>query len=279
MRDYTGMGAYGQPRVVGILKVVEEVYSPQLGNSRDLLVYLPPSYYQGNKRYPVIYMHDGQNLFDPEASFAGEWGVDETLEMLSLEGLEAIAVGVPNMGAERLDEYSPFVAPGGGGKGDRYLRFLVGTVKPIIDREFRTLTRRRFTGILGSSMGGLISLYAFFRYPEFFGFAGAMSPAFWFANRAIFPYVKDAPYLTGKLYLDTGTREHAPGQAGLVPEMQARIRSLRHLADTRLMEDLLLEKGYRSGQDLLYLEEKGALHEEAAWARRLPQALRFLLAP
>ncbi len=279
VRDYTGVAGSAQPNVVGTLKVLEGVYSPRLRSRRDLFVYLPPSYAEGYKRYPVIYMQDGQNLFDSAASFSGEWGVDETLEALSHEGLEAIAVGIPNGGAERLSEYSPFADPAhGGGKGEAYLRFVVGTVKPLVDREFRTLPRRRHTGILGSSMGGLISLYAFFRHPEYFGFAGAMSPAFWFADKAIFSFVREAPRLRGKLYLDVGTDEYGPHQAGLRARMQARGKSRRHVAEVRYMHDLLRQRGFRREQ-LRYVEEEGAQHHELAWARRLPGALRFLLTP
>src|SRR3954469_17512189 len=194
--------------VVGTVMVLGGVESPQLGNQRDLLVYLPPSYGQGDRRYPVIYMHDGQNLFDRATSFGEEWEVDQTLEEVSGEGLETIVVGIPNTG-ERLDEYSPFHdrKHGQGGNGDAYLDFIVRTVKPVIDRDFRTRPERECTGIAGSSMGGLISLYAFFRRSDVFGFAGVMSPALWFANGAIFDYMSTVAFAPGRLYLDVGTKE------------------------------------------------------------------------
>jgi predicted alpha/beta superfamily hydrolase len=175
-------------QVSGTIRVAPAVHSPELGNRRDILVYLPPSYHEGEGRYPVIYMQDGQNLFDEATSYAGEWGVDETMEALGREeGLEAIIVGVPNMGIQRVDEYSPFRDRRlGGGRGDDYLRFLTQTLKPQIDRDFRTLGGRKHTGILGSSLGGLISLYGFFRAPAVFGFAGVMSPSLWFAGGAIY---------------------------------------------------------------------------------------------
>jgi predicted alpha/beta superfamily hydrolase len=274
-RNYGEDQGTGEHTVVGMLKVLEGVESPQLGNQRDLLVYLPPSYAGGNKRYPVIYMQDGQNLFDEATSFAGEWQVDETLEALSREGLEAIVVGIPNMGDRRIDEYSPFRdRRNGGGQGEQYLAFIVETVKPLIDRDFRTLEGRETTGIMGSSMGGLISLYAFFRYPEIFGFTGVMSPALWFANRAIFPHVEKAPFVPGKIYLDAGTHEFSDS---LADRLLLRVRSRLYAANVRQMRDLLAHKGYHPGQDLLYVEEKGAIHHESAWARRLPTALRFLL--
>jgi predicted alpha/beta superfamily hydrolase len=266
---YTGNGH----TVVGNLKVLKGFKSPQLGNRRDILVYLPPSYETGNKRYPVLYLHDGQNLFDETTSFAGEWQVDETMEDLSLEGIEALVVGIPNAGLARLDEYSPFRDKrAGGGLGDLYLRFIANNLKPLVDSNFRTLTGREHTGIMGSSMGGLISLYAFFRHPETFGFAGALSPAFWFARGAIYKYVKKAPFHPGRIYLDAGTRELSEGNW-----ITIRSRSRRYCAGIRRMHGLLAEKGYRPQRDLLYVEEKSAQHEENAWARRLPGAIRFLL--
>src|SRR5437899_819079 len=145
-------------------------------NGRNLLVYAPASYARGDARYPVIYMQDGQNLFDPATSFAGDWGLKTALAWASRRGFQAIVVGIPNMGAARITEYTPFVDPKvGGGQGERYLDYLVHTVKPLIDERFRTLPERAHTGIAGSSLGGLISLYAFFRYPEVFGFTAALS--------------------------------------------------------------------------------------------------------
>ena len=152
----------------GVLEVIPQVYSASLGNSRDILVYLPSSYAKTERRFPVLYMHDGQNLFDPNTSFAGEWGVDVALARAPRKGRRAIIVGIPNMGMERIREYSPFVdARSGGGLGDAYLDFLLGTVKPMIDERYRTQPEPRSTGIVGSSLGGLISAYAFFRIQSF----------------------------------------------------------------------------------------------------------------
>ena len=251
----------GVPTRSGTLKVVKDVYSPELHNTRDILVHLPASYEAAGRRYPVIYMHDGQNLFDDATSFAGAWHVDEALAALDCEDVEAIVVGIPNLGPKRIDEYSPFVdAHRRGGSGDRYLRFIIQTLKPLIDREFRTLPDRLHTGVIGSSMGGLISLYAYFRHPDIFGFAGVMSPSLWFANGAIFPAIEKLALIPGRLYLDAGTGE-GPGL----------------LADVRRMRDILKRKPYRPGQDFLYVEDEGAGHNEAAWGRRLCDALRFLI--
>jgi predicted alpha/beta superfamily hydrolase len=205
-------------------------------------------------------MQDGQNLFDRATSFGEEWEVDRTLNETSRDGIEAIVVGIPNSGDARLDEYSPFDDRRGGGRGDLYLDFLIDTVKPIVDADFRTLTERKSTGIAGSSMGGLISLYAFFRRPETFGFAGVMSPALWFGNRAIFEFVESAPRPEGRIYLDVGTREGAV-----------------ELVDVARLRDLLRRKGYRTGRDFLCVVEKGAGHHERAWGGRLRRAIIFLL--
>jgi predicted alpha/beta superfamily hydrolase len=262
--------------VVGTLLERKGVRSPQLANRRSLYVYLPPSYQESDRRYPVIYMHDGQNLFDQELSYAGEWQVDETMEALSHEGLEAIVVGIPNKSRRRLDEYSPFRDDrlNSGGSGEAYMAFLVETVKPLIDRDFRTLSGRRHTGIVGSSMGGLISLYGFFRHPEVFGMAGAMSPSFWFAQGAIFPFVEAAPFAPGKIHLDIGTYEGPDMRDG---RAQLPTYVGRYILSLRRMRELLIEKGYRADADISYEEAPEAVHHEASWAHRLPGVLRFLL--
>ena len=136
--------------VSGNIQIAQNVYSPQLDNQRDILIYLPPSYADSQNHYPVLYMHDGYNLFDEATSYTGEWYVDETMEKLSAEEhLEAIVVGIPSMGKERLAEYSPFVDKTyGGGKGEAYLNFIVHTLKPLVDSAFRTLPNKRNTGMI-----------------------------------------------------------------------------------------------------------------------------------
>lgn len=264
-----------QHTVVGNLQVLKGLWSPQLGNRRDILVYLPPNYEQSNTRYPVIYMHDGQNLFDQVTSFAGEWQVDETMEALSRRGYEAIVVGLPNMGEQRLDEYSPFPQPRYSiGQGAKYLDFILQTVKPLLDRDFRTLPDRAHTGMIGSSMGGLISLYAFFCPPQAFGFVGVMSPSLWFAQGRIFTYVEQASFVPGKIYLDTGTQEQTRFYTN---RRKLRSKLSEYNSTVQGMYDLLYHKGFRPNQDLLYVEEENGIHNEAAWARRLPGALEFLL--
>jgi predicted alpha/beta superfamily hydrolase len=272
----------GASTVVGDLRVLPQVESPELGNRRDLLVHLPPSYTFGERRFPVLYMQDGQNLFDAATSFSGEWRVDETMVGLAAEGREAIVVGVANAGAERLDEYSPWRGGRhGGGRGDAYVRFLVETVRPLVDAEFRTRREARATGVLGSSLGGLISLYAFFSRPEVFGMAGALSPALRFAGDAMLDFLARRPHVGGRVYLDTGTREGGVGGSGgsgwLDRWLAGLTASRPYTRAVRRARRLLEAKGYRAGEDLLHVEEPGGLHHEAAWSRRLPAALRFLL--
>lgn len=243
------------------LEILPGVYSPELDNRRDILVQLPGSYPAGDRTYPVLYMHDGQNLFDPATSYAGDWRLGKVLAVAARRGLEAIVVGIPNMGAERLTEYSPFRNPGiGSGAGDRYLDFLLQTLKPAIDQRFRTRPEPAATGIAGSSMGGLISLYGFFRSGGAFGLAGVLSPSLWFADEAIFGVVESAPYVTGRIYLDIGSLE-----------------GLEHVVRARRMRDLLRAKGYRIGGNLKWLESRSGRHDEASWGRRFARALPFLL--
>jgi predicted alpha/beta superfamily hydrolase len=231
------------------------------GLDRDLAVYLPPSYGETDRRYPVLYMQDGQNLFDPKASFAGSWRVDLAMNWAAARRLEGIVVGVPNAGEDRIAVYSPIDHPEGGpGQGGESVRHLAGTIKPLVDARFRTLPQRETTGVAGSSMGGLISLFAFFARPDVFGIVGALSPSLWFAGRAIFGLLDAAPFQPGGLYLDVG-----------------RLEGAETLENARRLRDLLRAKGYVRGRHLRYVEARGGKHEEAAWGRRFRAALPFLL--
>lgn len=250
-------------------RTLERVWSPQLRNRRAVDVYLPWSYPSG-RRYPVIYMHDGQNLSDPSTAFAGTWDLDATLDRLSQSGHEAIVVGVHHAGDRRLAEYSPFPdRRHGGGEADAYLEFLAATLKPRIDRMFRTRQGRDETMILGSSMGGLVSLYAYFRFPSIFGRAGVMSPSVWYGQGAILDFIEQARAPRGRLYVDVGMQEGAGT-----------------LRDARRLGRLLVRMGFvrrrrkavsRASSLLRYVEDPGGRHQEAAWARRLEGALAFLL--
>lgn len=282
MSDWQRYSDLHQPHtVVGDLRVLPQVYSPQLENHRDVLVWLPPSYGSGERRYPVIYMHDGQNLFDAHTSYSGEWQVDETLTTLAPEGLEAIVVGLPNAGQARSLEYNPYhfaEMPDLMGRGADYMRFLVETIKPLIDADFRTQPESSHTAIAGSSMGGLISLYGFLMYPQVFGLCGAFSTAYWFGDRKLTHDVLNRATGHGKVYLDVGTRE---GDIFDGRWSTWKVRSddphESYVEGVLELRDALLKQGYRSGENLLYVEEADAPHHESAWTRRLPSALRFLL--
>jgi predicted alpha/beta superfamily hydrolase len=268
-----------------VKRTIRSVWSPQRRNRRDVDVYLPRSYRTDvDRRYPVVYMQDGQNLSDPAAAFAGMWNLEATLERLDAKGIEAIIVGVHHAGDQRIVEYSPFPDERhDGGEADKYLAFLADTLKPRIDGTFRTWPQRATTSMLGSSMGGLVSVYAYFRYPSVFGRAGAMSPSIWFAQGALLDFIADARIPPGRIYLDVGTLE-----------------GVGTVRDTRRLGRLLLKRGFgrdrrarrprkpytgsnrrRPGVDgkprLRYVEEAGGRHHEAAWARRLEGALAFLI--
>lgn len=250
-------------RAHGSLATIPEVESRELGNRRDLVVWLPPAYAQSERRYPVIYMHDGQNLFDARTSYAEPWRVDLAMARAAKRSVEAIVVGIPNMGVDRINEYSPYVdARAGGGSGDRYLDWLIGTVKPMIDGRFRTRPDRGYTGMIGSSMGGLITMYAYLRDPSVFGFVGVMSPSLWFAGRSIFSTLAESVHVPGRIHLDIGTRE---GRVAL--------------EDAQRMRDALAAKGYALGRELHWVEDPKGRHNEVDWGRRLGDALPFLLKP
>lgn len=251
----------GQPGQTTI-RIYPEVRSPQLRNYRSILVALPPGYAEGTGGHPVIYMQDGQNLFDPATSFAEDWGLVPTMNALLPDAVTPIVVGIPNMGRRRRYEYGPFrdIIHGGGG-GDRYLAFLVETVKPLVDASFRTRPERPHTVIAGSSLGALISLYGLYRYADVFAAAGVQSPALWFADGAMLRFVEEmAPLAVGRIHLDIGTAEG--GKA---------------LLEVRALRGLLIAGGHAEPEALSYLEEEGADHDEAAWGRRFQAALPFLL--
>jgi predicted alpha/beta superfamily hydrolase len=266
-----------------IKRTLANVWSPERRNRRNVDVYLPSSYSAQRDRYPVVYMHDGQNLSDPETSFAGTWQLDAALDRLAERGIEAIVVGIHNIPDDRLVEYSPFPdRRHGGGDADAYLTFVAETLKARIDRTFRTRPERDATAIAGSSMGGLVSLYAYFRYPSVFGRAGVMSPSIWYGQGAVLDFIEEARTPRGRLYLDVGTHEGSGT-----------------LRDARQLGRLLVRKGFsrdRRGRRpraaeglperrtrhelkprLRYLEQVGGRHSEADWAARIEGALEFLL--
>ena len=237
---------------------------PQFGRTRRIWLYLPPDYATSTKTYPVLYMQDGQNLFDNATAFAGEWGVDETLDRLQAQGdWGCIVVGIDNGGPARLEEYSPYANPQyGGGQGDLYVDFLTNTLKPYIDARYRTRPDRLSTGVLGSSMGGLITLYAALRRPDVFGRAGVFSPSLWF-NRRIYTYALAAQPLRPdpRLYLLSGGRETTT---------QAR--------DQRRLVDTLAAAGFQINTEVDSVIPADGTHNEWFWRREFPAAYQWLFA-
>ena len=244
---------------------------PYFLGGRSVWVYLPPGYTaQTARRYPVLYMHDGQNLFDASTSYAGEWRVDEACQSLILSGeiQPLIVVGVENGGAARMDEYTPWADKDyGGGKADAYLAALKNILKPEIDRRYRTLPGAGNTFMAGSSLGGLLSAYAGYTDPGTWGGVIAMSPSYWWDGQqfAAWAALRPKPALRF-FYQDMGTRE-----GGADPGVNDYIGTLRKV------ETLALTQGFKDGKDFYSFEAPGQTHSEASWASRFPFILKLLL--
>ncbi|MDX2075823.1 MAG: alpha/beta hydrolase-fold protein [bacterium] len=271
-QDYHAL--HPQNTVDGALRVAQGVYSPQLDNKRDILVWLPPTYpYEHRKRYPVLYFFDGQNLFDSHTSYAGEWHVDSTMIALAQEGIEAIIVGLPNNDQRHL-EYNPFEESHiGRGKGDKTIEFIAQTIKPMIDRDFRTRPDRAYTGLGGSSMGGGMALFGYLAYPHIFGLCAALSPAYWFGGKKMLDYASKRPYNGGRMYLDVGTAEGSQKK----PRWSKNTYAEMFVESVQTLTNTLVNNGYTEGKNIQFVLDEGGTHSESAWARRLPNAMRFLL--
>jgi alpha-glucosidase len=236
---------------------------PALARERTIRVYLPPSYGKGHRHYPVLYMHDGQNLFDDATSFVGEWGVDESMDALArTQGLEVIVVGIDHGQDKRISELSPWANPKYGiAEGRQYVDFVVGTVKPYIDEHYRTRRGRKDTGIMGSSLGAMSSQYAIYQYPKVFGRAGIFSPSYWFADEVY--------AFTAARHLPPGTRLYLVAGDSEGDEPQATV------ANVRQMERVLRASGDRKVA-LQVAIRAGAGHNEKFWRSEFPQAMQFL---
>lgn len=232
---------------------------PKLGFARKLRVYLPPDYAQGSRRYPVLYMFDGQNLFDEATSYAGEWGVDETMDALAREGFPAIVVGIDHGGEQRFNELIPYwnvrFLPNWGAL---FIDDVVYAIKPFVDANYRTLPDRNHTAVVGSSLGGLSADYAIHRYPEVFGKAGVFSPSYWVSEEPL-AIARKTPLPAGsRVYLYTGGREGADS----VSQLETMASILRT---------------YPGGVDNVTVRVvPEAEHNEAAWRAEFPRAVRWL---
>jgi predicted alpha/beta superfamily hydrolase len=237
-----------------------------LRNQRDLVVYLPPGYEeQPEQRFPVLYLHDGQNLFDGATSFIPgmDWHVGQTADRCIQEKTiqPLIIVGIYNAGKARVQEYTPTQVPRlGGGRADRFAKFLLDEVMPFTQGEYRLKFGPAFTGMGGSSLGGLVSLYLGLKLPHVFGKLAALSPSVWWNQRVIARFVEAAQVQPRpRIWLDIGTREGP-----------------RTLQDVEQFRDVLLRKGWRLDVDLHYERVQGGEHNEAAWAERVGPFLEFL---
>lgn len=232
------------------------------GRNRKIWMYLPPNYDNSSEKYPVLYMHDGQNIFDAQTSFAGEWEVDETLNRLYEEKkFKLIVIGIDNGGDKRTDEYSPWVNPTyGGGEGDAFLDFIVETLKPFVDKNYRTLTDNINTGIMGSSLGGSISHYAGLKYPDVFGKIGVFSPAFWFAETC-YDFAKEhSKNEAVKMYFLAGDQES---------------EKIPVIADMQKMMAIMLNSGFHPNNIQSKIVPQGK-HNEALWRNEFKTAVLYL---
>lgn len=243
--------------------------SKYLRTPHDLIVYTPPGFGEDeSRRYPVLYLQDGQNLFDPSTAFGGQdWAVHITADgLISAGEIEPlIVVGIGNAGEFRIDEYTPSKDRhlGSGGKAWRYGRMLVEDLKGFIDAQYPTISDAEHTGLGGSSLGGLVSLYIGLHHPEVFGRLAILSPSVWWGNRSIIDTVLALDTdRRSRIWLDIGTNE------GDKPQ--------RTVEDARILRNALVKKGWQDGVDLNYIEVEGAAHNEAAWRDRFGSVLRYL---
>lgn len=251
--------------ITGDVRTHEHFHSQYLEHDRTVMVYLPPNYDpESAERYPVLYLQDGQNVFDRATSFGEEWRVDESAEALITVGAiePLIVVAIYNTGEHRVDEYTPTPRAeiGRGGHANDYGRMLIEELKPFIDSTYNTLPSAANTALGGSSLGGLLTLHLGLRHSTVFGRLAALSPSVWWDDCVLLREVQALPgKLPFKLWLDAGTAEGTDT-----------------IENTRKLRDALVAKGWTIGDDLAYLEELGGEHNEHSWAMRVERVLRFL---
>ncbi|MBN8565986.1 MAG: alpha/beta hydrolase [Flavobacteriales bacterium] len=233
-----------------------DIEAPSLQTTKKVWIYLPLNYEKSNKKYPVVYMHDAQNLFDAKTSYAGEWNVDETLDSLKAN---VIVIGIEHGNAKRLEELTPYAhEKHGGGKADAYLDFIINTLKPHVDKTYRTKTNAKHTTIFGSSLGGLISYYAILKHPETFGKAGIFSPSFWFTDD-IYTLTEKTNKIKAKLYFMCGDNESK--------DMVTDFTKMTNLAEQRIYKK----------SNLKQVIIKGGKHNEKLWREHFGDAMKWLL--
>lgn len=241
--------------------LTESFFMPELNKNRRIWIYLPSTYIHSSKKYPVIYMQDGQNLFDDQVAYSGEWGIDETLNQLSKERkLDFIVIGIDNGGTDRMSEYSPWdlAKYDVNAQGEAYVKFIINTLKPYVDKRYRTLSNKTNTVIAGSSLGGLISHYAALKHPEIFGKSVVFSPSF-----QLFPECFDfaenhAGIQNSKMYLMAGDQE----SKNMVDKMNQMIKTMENAGfpETNIKSKVVI----------------GGAHNESLWKDQFEEAITWL---
>lgn len=248
------------PKFLPKIKVIHEHFEiPQLIKTRRIAALLPHDYYETETHYPVLYLQDGQNLFDIHAPF-GSWEVDKKLAILTERGMgNIIIISIDHAREERLSEYTPTGRTRlGSGDGLKYAKFLSETLKPYIDAHFRTKPERQFTGIGGSSMGGLISIYASLLHPEVYSRLLIFSPSLWVSPGMANQFLRQLPQFDGRMYLYGGGREGS----GMVPRLEE--------------FDKLVKKHWANSLDVNLVIDPEGLHTESHWGREFPKAIAWL---
>jgi predicted alpha/beta superfamily hydrolase len=246
------------------VRVLDTAFAiPQLNRKRKIWIYLPKGYATVGRAYPVLYMQDGQNLFNEQTAYAGEWGVDEALDSIQkITGKECIIVGIDNGGDKRMSEYSPYDFTANKtaikAEGREYVDFIVQTLKPFIDSKYRTKKSVEFTSIAGSSLGGLISYYAILKYPDVFGSAGIFSPSFWLSTQSFTDAEQFVTKTSPRFYLYAGGKESAT----MVSDMKKVATALSSKNDKYQITTLVDPNGE---------------HNEKNWRREFPRFFMWLM--
>lgn len=234
------------------------IETPQLSSSKKIWVYLPKNYSESNKKYPVIYMHDGQNLFDAKTSYVGEWNVDETLDSIAAQ---VIVIGIEHGGDKRIDELTPYKHEKyKGGNADNYLDFIVSTLKPYVDKNYQTKSNASNTCLWGSSLGGLVSFYGALKYPKVFGKVGCFSPSFWFNRKEIFDLMKNTKSFKTKVYFLCGDAEGDDDMVRDLNDMEFEVNSKRCECQNKNKKIIV----------------KGGQHNEKLWREGFKKAYLWL---
>ncbi|CAM4141358.1 alpha/beta hydrolase [Flavobacterium antarcticum] len=253
---FLSVTVYAQESTASANVTTFEIFSPELNVQKKIWIYLPKDYATSTKKYPTIYMHDAQNLFDAKTSFVGEWEADETLNKMNAQ---LIVIGIEHGNDKRLDELTPYQNEKyGGGNGDNYLEFIVKTLKPKVDSIYRTKSNPRNTAIFGSSLGGLISFYGVLKYPEVFGKAGVFSPSFWFSDE-IYTLMEQSETTKAKIFFLSGDKESET--------MVSDLKKMERLLDHNRCYCLKLNK--------TVIVKEGE-HNEKLWRENFEQAVKWL---